>query len=175
MNQLFGKKQAPRLSDRYRRCAEVSLKEPAQLTLSHPNARRKSLDRPILSIKKTSGNQRQGSRDSIRGPAPAGQFGRDFGTAAQACTKAGRLGGSGARKESAILPLGRTCRTDRTAVDPGGGDADEQASIKTRIARLECSVADIWVEVFHMLYYALSEGQVLAIFGRDHNRDRGGM
>ena len=149
MNQLFGEEHAPRLCDRDRRRAEVLFKEPAQLTFSHPDASRKGLDSPVLSIKKAFGDQRQCSGDGIRGAAPTGQFGRDFGTATKACTKAGRLGGSGGRKESAILPLGRACRTNRTAVDPGGGDADEQASIKTRIARLECSVADIWVELFH--------------------------
>ena len=170
MNQLFGEEQAPRLRDRDRRSAEVLVKEPTQLTCSHPYAGSQGLDSALLSIKKAFGDQRQCAGDGIRGAAPTCQVGRDLGTAAKACTKAALLGGSRARKESAVLPLGRACRTDRTAVDPGGRDADEQAPIKTRIARLECSVADIRVELVHTLYYALSIGQVLAVFGRDHDK-----
>lgn len=164
MNQLFGKEHAPRLCDRDRRRAEVFFKEPAQLTFSHSDARRKGVNVPVLSIKKALGDQRQCAGDAIRGPAPTCQFGRDLGTAAKACTKAGLLSGSGGREESAILPFGRTRRTNRTAVDSGLGDADEQTSIKARIARLECAVADIRVEVFHTLYYALSGGPISGHF-----------
>jgi hypothetical protein len=143
MNQLFGEEHAPRLCDRHRRRAEVVFKEPAQLTFSHPYASRKGLDSPILSIKKAFGDQPQCSGDGRRSAAPTCQFGRDFWTTTKACTKAGRLSGSGGRKESAILPQGRACRTNRAAVDSGGGDGDEQASIKTRIARLKGAIADI--------------------------------
>ena len=131
MNQLFGEEQAPRLRDRDRRRAQVLFKEPAQLTCSHPEASGQSLERPILSIKKAFGEQRQSPGDGIRSATPASQFGRDLGTAAKACTKAILLGSCRGRKESAVPPVGRTCRTDRTAVDPGGGDGDEQASVKT--------------------------------------------
>jgi len=127
----------------------VLFKKPAQLAFSHADTSPKGLDSSVLSIKKAFGDQRQRSRDGIRGAAPTGQFRRDLGPAAKARTKAGLLRGSGGREESAVLPLGRTRRTDRTAVDPGGRDPDEQATIKTRIARLQRSVTDIRGKLFH--------------------------
>jgi hypothetical protein len=56
MQQLFGKEQAPGLSHRDGRGAEMPSKEPAQLTLSHSNVCPKGLDRSVLPIEKAFGD-----------------------------------------------------------------------------------------------------------------------
>ena len=143
MNQLLGEEHAPRLRDCDGRGAEVSFKKPAQLAFSH---RRHESQGPR--------QFRPLDQESLRRSAPtlARRYSRC--RANRPVQERSRAGSEGThesrpparqrrRRRSAVLPLGRTRRTDRTAVDPGGRDPDEQATIKTRIARLQRSVTDI--------------------------------
>ena len=75
--------------------------------------------------------------------------------------------------EPAILEPGGARRADRPAIDPGRGDADEQAPVEARVAALQRPVAGAGVEpdegqLFHGPNDATAAAPTLAVFGHGH-------
>ncbi|HVC63184.1 MAG TPA: hypothetical protein VND19_22825 [Acetobacteraceae bacterium] len=50
-------------------------------------------------------------------------------------------------KESDVFALGRGCRAERPAIDPGRRDGDEQAAIEPMVSRFNRAVAGVVVHV----------------------------
>ena len=77
-----------------------------------------------------------------------GQARRTLGTAAQTGTETCAFGARGTGEKAHVAALGGTRRTDRTAIDLGGRDGDEEAAVEAAVAGPDRAKAGIGVE-FH--------------------------
>ena len=139
VNELFGEQHATCLRNRDRRGAEMLVEQPTQLALTDAKASGERID--VRIIERAVFDQAQGTRDRIRRAAPSAEIGRCFRPAAQTRAKARFLRGGRGRKENDILRQRRARRTDRAAIDAGGRDAGEEASIEAGIALSDGAVA----------------------------------
>ncbi len=115
-------------------------KQPPQLPLADAQPPGQGADAGLL-IQAALGDQAQRPRDRVRSAAPGPLPRRRLRPAAQTGPKPGRLGRGGGGKEPTILRLGRAGRTDRTAIDPGRGDADKDPPVEPRVAGLQDAIA----------------------------------
>ncbi len=145
MDQLLGQQHAAGLGDRDRRGAQVLAEQAPQLALADAEALGQGVDVGLVECAGLDQAQRAG--DGVRGAAPGGEIGRGFGTAAQARPVAGFLGAGGREVEGDVLGFRRAGRADRTAIDAGGLDAYEQASVEPGVAGGDGAVAGVGVHI----------------------------
>jgi hypothetical protein len=136
VNEMFGKEHSSSLRDGNRRGAEVLKKKSAQVPLAESEALGKFLDRGSFAVEGSVIDEGEGARNRIRSTLPRSKFRGGFRPAAKAGTKARFLGRGGRTKETAILRLRRTRRTDGPAVHTRGANTDEDQPVETGIAAL---------------------------------------
>ena len=149
------------------------LEQPPQLPLADAEPFGQRIDARALAVERAVRDQGKAARDRVRRAAPRAEVGRRLRPAAQAGAEAGLLRRGGAGEEAAILELGGARRADRPAIDPGRGDADEQAPVEARVAALQRPVAGTGIEpderqLFHGANDATAPAPTLAVFGHGH-------
>ena len=149
VDQLLGEQHATGLGHGDRRGAEMLLEQAAELASADAQALGQRVDAGLVAVERALGDERKAARHRVRGAAPGAEIRRRLRPAAQAGAEASLLRRGGRGKEAAVLELGRACRADRAAVDPGRGDADEQAAVEARVTGLERPVAGLGIELFH--------------------------
>ncbi len=133
--QAFREQQALRLRIADRRDTELGLEHAAQMASRHAEARGHL--REIALFEKAVLDQARGRMRDPPWRIDARIARCKLGTAAQARAKPGMLGCGGTRIERAVLAQRRACRADRTAIDPGRGDRDEELSVEARVSGLQ--------------------------------------
>jgi hypothetical protein len=146
MQELFGEEHAAGLRNCQGRCADVLIEEAAELTLANAESFGEPFDGGTGTVECALRDTRHGTADGAGGAAPRGRLRRNLRTAAQAGAKAGLLGSSRGSKEAAVLAKRGASWADGATVDMSGGDGDEEAAVKARIARLQSAIADVWIE-----------------------------
>jgi hypothetical protein len=71
---------------------------------------------------------------------------RELGPAAQTRPIAADFRGRGAREKATVLPPRQADRAHRPAIDPCGGDADEESAVEARIVRRQGAITGVGVE-----------------------------
>jgi hypothetical protein len=146
VNELLREENAAGLGHGERRGAEVTLEEAPELARAHAQALPQGLDARVVAVEFARRDERKRSGDGVRGPAPGGELRRRLRPAAQARTIPRRLRGGRRGIEPAVLQLGWPRRAHGTAVDPRRRDRDEEAAVKSLVARPERVVANVGVE-----------------------------
>src|SRR2546427_6035237 len=118
-----------RLREFHRRYAELGAESAAQVPVSDSQARGDSVQsflvqRPVF-------HHARGGLGEARGRIHARVAGRELGPAAQARPVTASLRGRRARKEAAVLALGRLDRADRAATNSRRRDREQKAAVKS--------------------------------------------
>ena len=145
MDQLFGQQDTPGLRDRDGRRAEMLSKQATELSLA--NAQTVSQAIETILVECTRVDQGQGPRHRVRRSAPGGELGRRFRPTSQARPEARCLRRHCGRIEAHVLAFRRARWTDRTTVDPGCPDPAEQPPVEAGVARPECPITRVHVEI----------------------------
>jgi len=133
-----------RLREFHRRYAELGAESAAQVPVGDAQARGDSVQ--SLLVQRPVFHHARGGLGEARGRIHARVAGRELGPAAQARPVAAGLRGGRARKEAAVLALGRLDGAHRAAINARRRDRDEKAAVEPRIARLERPVTDVGVK-----------------------------
>src|SRR5580692_4073968 len=108
LNQLLCKEHAAGLRDRNRGGAEVLLEQPSELPPADAEAFGEGLH-PAFAVEVSFGDEREPSRDRIRGPAPGTEVEHRLRAASETRTEACFVSRGGRRIESTVLQLWRAC------------------------------------------------------------------
>ena len=127
-----------------RACAGMRKKETPELPLADTEPFGECFDASL--VERAFFDEAERARHGRRRSRPGRRSRRCFRPAAQAGSKSRLLGRRRRSDETAMRPFGHTSRTDRTAIDAGRGDADEEAPVEARILRLHGAVALVFVE-----------------------------
>ena len=128
----LGQQQAMGLRELERRDAELALEHPAEMAVAHTELAGELPDAAAV--------ERARADPVGRDPCEAGDgiddrpAGRELGPAAQTRPKAGPLSGGRGVEEPAPVVIRNAGRAHRPAVDPGGGDADEEQAVEPGVA-----------------------------------------
>ncbi len=139
VEELLGEMNAARERDLERRRADVLSEEPAQMAARDPEAVRQPFD--SLAVQSTLADEPQRAGNDPRRSVPGGRSGSGFGPAAQTGAETRGFRGGRRRKIPHVLVLRRARRADRTAVDAGARDGDEESSVEARVPRAAGAIA----------------------------------
>ncbi len=149
MNQLLRKQHPPRLRNRDRRRTKVLKEQTSQLTFPQTQPSSHLFDTVPIAIQSAFSDQSQSPRNRIRSSPPRSHVRSCLRTAAKTRTKPRILRSRRRTKEPAILTLGRTRRTHRSAINPRRRDADEQQAVKTCVPALQRAITNLKTGQFH--------------------------
>ena len=121
------------------------LEKAAQVALAEAKLPREPIHAAV--VKCTGFDQRERSRDGVRGSAPGGHVRSRFGTAAKARPEAGGLSRCRSRVERHVLPARRPHRTDGPTIDARRPTSAKEAAIESGISRTKRPIAGVVVQV----------------------------
>jgi hypothetical protein len=145
MDQLFGQKDSPGLSDRDGRSAKELFEQAPELALADPQPRRQGLDVGVVEGPRFDQSKCPGY--GIGGSVPEGQFGGCLRPTAQAWAESGFLRGGGRLKELDVFSPRRGCRAEWPTINAGRRDSDEQTAIEAMVSCFNRAVAGIVVHI----------------------------
>jgi|SRR5882672_1160600 len=117
----------------------------AQMPGRHPERIREILD-CLAVVEEATINEAKRARDRRPGAVPRRRPGRGLRPAPQAGAETRALRGGRRGKEDDVSRLGGLDWADGTAIDPGGQDTGEEASIEPRISRDPRAIASAPIE-----------------------------
>jgi len=121
------------------RRAYVAQEQASKVARANAEPLRETVD--VSFVERPFGEKPQGSRDQCRSAHPHGRAGAGVGPTAHARSEAVGFGGGCATKKLNVLSERSPCRTDRSAVNSGGPDTDEDAPVVTGVPRAKGAVA----------------------------------
>ena len=157
MNELLGKKHAPRLRNRDRRGSKMLEKQSPQLAFPQTKSFRQFLYTCSVTIKRSIGDQRECPGDSIRSSAPRGHIRSGLRPASQARTEPRFLRRRRRTKKAAVSKLRRARRANRPAIDACRGDSYKHEAIETRITALQSAITNLPIRQFHNQILSLDQ------------------
>lgn len=131
--------QAPRQRDSIGCNAEMTLEQAAQLSLAEADATGELTDSG--GVEETSLDQAQCASDGGSGAEPGRGAWRALGAATAACAIPCAFGRGRTCEELDVFEAREPHAADRTAVDSGGTDCDEELAVETRIVAGNRAVA----------------------------------
>jgi hypothetical protein len=133
-----------RLRELDRRHAELRAEDPAQMAFGHADALRERIDG--MGVQETVLDQRGGCVGERARQVEQPVAGGKLRAAAHAGSKAGFLGGRGARVVAAVLRFRRLHRADGAAIHARRRDADEEPAVEAAVPRKQGVVAGVGIE-----------------------------
>ncbi len=133
------------LRERPRRRPYVLDEQPTKLPRADPETRREVFGRHL--IQRPALDQPQRPHHRARAAAPGGEVRGHFRPTAKARSKSRFLGQRRRRIETDVALSGRRGRADRTAIDAGRANADENTSVKPPVAGQKYPIAGIVIEI----------------------------
>src|SRR6266853_375444 len=143
-----------RLREFHGRYSELGAESATQVPVGDAQAPGEGIE--SLLVQRPVFHHARGGLREARGRVHARVAGRELRSAAQARPVTTRLRGRGARKETAVLALGRLDGADRAAIDARRRNRDEKAAVKSGVTRFERPVTDAGVENHELIMSAVA-------------------